>query len=209
MNAFNLGNQLNSIVLSTRAALVSLSEHAELTFAAFDLAYGAVKNNTNETIELTIPVGWGADHLPISIQNKYTKQELLFKIQYLAFDQLAKNGVIQLVTIMEAMTEDILRAVLKKYPSKLAKDKKLSIGAVLEATTIEAVHSHAVDTVLNELAYRSATEFAEAVHKLTDITLMEFPAFHRYLEVKATRDVHIHNRGFANTIYIRKSGLLL
>ncbi|MCA9408486.1 MAG: hypothetical protein KC733_07340 [Candidatus Omnitrophica bacterium] len=35
--------------------------------------------------------------------------------------------------------------------------------------------------------------------------LLEIPAFHQYVEVKATRDIYIHNQGIANQIYIEKS----
>jgi hypothetical protein len=77
---------------------------------------------------------------------------------------------------------------------------------VLEAGSIEAIHIHAVDTVLNELAYESPAEMAKTVEKQIGLNPLECPAFQRYLEIRATRDVHIHNRGIANKTYIRKAG---
>lgn len=48
-------------------------------------------------------------------------------------------------------------------------------------------------------------EYAEAVEKLLSADLNGCGAYHKYVEVKATRDIHIHNSGIANEIYVRKS----
>jgi hypothetical protein len=68
------------------------------------------------------------------------------------------------------------------------------------------VHLRATDALLNELGYKSPAEFAESLQHLLSVNLLECPAFHRYMEVKATRDIHIHNRGVANDVYLRKAG---
>lgn len=71
---------------------------------------------------------------------------------------------------------------------------------------MEVIHAHAIDALLNELSYKSPTEYAEFIQKLIGMNLLECTAFHKYVELKATRDVYIHNRGFANDIYLRKAG---
>lgn len=78
--------------------------------------------------------------------------------------------------------------------------------AVFDSKSIEEVHIRASDTLLNELAYKSPQEFSEALNSLLSINLLECPAFHKYMELKATRDIYIHNRGVANEIYLRKAG---
>jgi len=206
MMNLDLGNHLNRVVRATRGFLFRQSELAQLTFGAFDIAYRRVQEDQREEIELQYPVGWTADQKPIPSTRKYSKQELLTQYQFLAADQLSQNGILHLVTIMEAMAEDLLRAVYLKYPEKLGADKKINIGAVLQVTSLEALRAHAVDTVLNENAYSSPKEHARAIRKLMGINLLECTAFHRYIELKATRDVYIHNRGYANKTYIRKAG---
>jgi hypothetical protein len=206
MTTVDIGNQLNRIVSSARAILFRQGELAQLTYGAFDIASRKVREDASETIEIVFPVGWNADHTPINSTRAYSKQELLNQYQFLALKQLASNGILHLVTIIEAMTEDLLRTVFMKYPQKLGSDTKISVGAVLEATSIEAVHAHAVDTMLNKLAYKSPADFADEVRKQMGITLLECTAFHRYMELKATRDVYIHNRGIANKVYVDKAG---
>ncbi len=206
MTTIDLGNQLNKLACAARGTLFRQSELAQLTYGAFDIAYRKVQDDSNEVVELSFPVGWTADHKPISSTKKYSKQELLTQYQFLAINQLASNGILHLVTIVEAMTEDLLRAVFLKYPHKLGSDTKVTVGSILECNSIEAVHAHAVETLLNRLAYKSPAEFADEVEKQMGINLLECGAFHRYMEIKATRDVYIHNRGMANKTYVRKAG---
>ena len=107
---------------------------------------------------------------------------------------------------MEAMLGDIVRAVTIRYPQKIGSKRTVSLQIVLESTSVEEIHLRATDALLNDLSYKSPLEFAESLEQLLSINLMECPAFHRYIEVKATRDIFIHNRGIANDIYVRKSG---
>lgn len=206
MTTLDLGNRLNQIVLTARGILFRQSELAQLTYGAFDIAYRKVQADESETVELVYPVGWTAQRQPITATRKYSKQELLTQYQFLAINHVASNGIVHLVTIIEAMTNDLLRAIFAKYPQKLGSDRKIPIGVVLESTSIEGIHSQAIDALLNDFAYKSPTDYAEAIDKQTGINLRECTAFHRYVELKATRDVYIHNRGMANRTYVRKAG---
>lgn len=206
MNTNDLGNQLNKIVNAARGAVFKQSELTQLTYGAFDIAFRKVQADQAETIEVTFPIGWTADNQPLNHTKKYSKQELLAQYQFLGLNLLAVNAIVHLVTLIEAMANDLLRAVISKHPQKLGSDKKISLGIVLGSTSIEIIHGHAIDALLNELAYKSPKEYAESVANLMGINLLECSAFHKYIELKATRDVYIHNRGFANDIYVRKAG---
>lgn len=206
MTATNLGNQLNQIVTSARNTMFDQGELAQLTYGAFDIAARGMQSMEQEEIVVTFPVGYNPDKTPIQSTRTYRKEQLLSKYQFLAFHQLSVNALVQLVTIVETMLGDIVRAVVVRYPQKLGGKRNLSIQTVLESTSIEEVHLRATDALLNELAYKSPTEFSEAMQQLLSVNLLECPAFHRYMEVKATRDIFIHNRGIANDVYIRKAG---
>lgn len=202
----NLGNKLYRVVNDAKNALFNQGELAQLSYGAFDTAAIAMQSSGDEEIEVTFPVGWRPDKQPILSTRKYQKDELLQRYQFLAFHQLSVNGLVQLVTIVETMISDIIRAVILKYPQKLSSKRTVKLQSVLEASTIEEVHLRATDALLNELAYKSPVELAEAVQPLLSINLLECPPFHRYMEIKASRDIFIHNRGIVNDIYIRKSG---
>ena len=206
MSDAGIGDELNRLVAGAKGALFSQAQLAELTYAAFDIAANNVQNSPLQEITLSYPVGWRADRQPVSSSWTYPKEELIAQYRYLAFHQLAVNGLFQLTAISEALLGDVVRALIRKYPHKLGGKRSMPLQAVLEASTLEEVHMRVADQLLNELSYKSPAEFAESLQSLLSINLLECPAFHKYVEVKASRDIFIHNRGIANEIYVRKSG---
>lgn len=206
MTSQNLGNQLNQIVLAAKHAMFDQGELAQLTYGAFDIAARSMQSMEQEEIEFTFPVGYNPDKTAISSTRTYRKEQLLSKYQFLAFHQLSVNALVQLVTLVETMLSDVARAVVVRYPHKLGGKRSVPIQTILESTSLEEVHVRATDALLNELAYKSPAEFAESLQQLLSVNLLECPAFHRYMEIKATRDIFVHNRGIANDVYFRKAG---
>jgi len=205
MSTPNLGNQLNKIVRDARHSMFDQGELAQLTYGAFDIAARDIQEMQQEEVEVSFPVAYRADRTTVPSTRAYRKEQLLSKYRFLAFHQLSVNALVQLVTLVETMLGDVVRAVVVRYPQKLGAKRNISIQAVLESTSLEEVHLRATDTLLNELAYKSPSEFAESVQPLLSTNLLECPAFHRYVEVKATRDIFIHNQGIANDVYVRKA----
>lgn len=206
MTQSNLGNQLYEIVDGAKAALFEQGELAQLTYGAFDIAARALDGWDQDEISVSFPIGYSADKQPITTNRSYRKAELLGRYQFLAFEQLAVNGVIQLVTITDAMLGDIVRAVVLRYPGKLGGKRQIPMQDVLQAQSVEEIHLRATDLLLNDLSYKSPAEFAQQMEAILAVNLLECPAFHKYIEIKATRDIHVHNRGIANDIYVRKAG---
>jgi hypothetical protein len=201
----NFGNLLNRIINGARALLFDQAELAELTYGAFDIAAAALRQSPEETITISFPVGWRADNQAMPGTRSYKKDGLIGRYQLLAFQQLPVNSLIQIVIITEAMLADIVRFIVLKYPQKLGVKRTLPMQMILESASLDDIHLRATDALLNELSYKSPSEFADEVKGLLGVNLLECPAFHRYVEIKATRDIFIHNRGVANSTYARKA----
>ena len=206
MSTINIGNVLYRMVSAAKGALFDQGELAQLNYGAFDVVANNLSAAENEAIEVSFPVGYRPDRTPITSTRAYRKEDLLRRYQYLAFHQLPLNCLVQLVTIVEALLSDIVRAVVARYPQKLGAKRTVSLQLVLEATTLEDVHFRATDALLNDLSYKSPVEFAESLSSLLSLNLLECPAFHKYVELKACRDIYIHNRGVVNDTYLRKAG---
>ena len=202
----NFGNQLNQIIDWAISALFTQGELAQLSYNAFDHIATAYKSTTQEEIELSFPIGYSPSKSPILHKTNYKKEELIAKYAFLSNNQLSINGIYQLVTIVEAMLGDITRVIILKYPKKLGNKRKISSEVLLSASSIAEIHHHTINTILNELSYKSPKDFVESIKDLISINFLECPAFHKYIEVKATRDIYIHNRGVANEIYYTKAG---
>jgi hypothetical protein len=208
MNTF--GNKLNILIRSAKQSLFLQGEMAQLTYLSFEKNVEWI--NTLEegtTIPISYPLGYRADHTPIMSDPKnYTKKELTERYAHLGLNKLPIDSIFQLVTIVETLLNDILKSILIEYPNKIPSNKKVDIGCILSSSSIEQAKLIIVDNILNEIAYKSPKDYASEFDKYTGVNLLENPVFHKYIELKATRDIHIHNAGKANDIYTTKSGVL-
>jgi len=207
MTTTDIGNELYSLVNTTRLAIFVQGELAQLTYNAFGIATRQIEASQDDSFDVTFPIGWTAGNQPIAHTRQYTKQELLERYRYLGLNLLPVNAIFSLVTLIESMMNDVIRTVVRKYPHKIGSKKEIPLGIILGAPSIEVIHEYAIDNLLNDLTYKSPIEFAKAVEGLIDIKLLESGAFHKFVELKATRDVYMHNRGIANDTYRRKAGL--
>ena len=206
MTDIGIGNTLNQIVCANRNAMFEQGEFAQLTYGAFDQATRGMDESGDEEFQVTFPVGYRPDRTAMSTTRTYKKDQLLGRYQYLAFHQLSINGIFQLVTLVESLLGDVLRQIIVRYPQKLGSKRQIPLQHVLESKSIEEVHLRATESLINDLSFKGPTDFSRDFEDLTGLRLLECPAFQRYVEVKATRDIYIHNRGVANDTYVRKSG---
>jgi hypothetical protein len=201
-----LGNLLYRLVAGARHALFNQGELAQLTYGAFDVIASNVRRDETNSIDISYPVGYRPDKTAIFSTRSYSKEELLGRYQFLALAQMPVNGIGQLVTIVEALLGDVLRSVVVRHPQKLGAKRTIPLETILEAQSLEEIHIKATDNLLNDLSYKSPREFAESLQSLLSVNLLECAAFHRYVELKATRDIHVHNRGYVNDTYSKKAG---
>ncbi|APZ47661.1 hypothetical protein BW723_15790 [Polaribacter reichenbachii] len=204
------GNRINDLIQVNKSLLFLQGEMAQLTYLSFEQNIKWINNlEEGATIPISYPLGFKADNTAImSTPRNYTKDELTEKYAHLGMNKLPIDAIFQLVTIMETLMNDILRTILIEYPSKIPSKKKVDIDCVLNASSLEQAKITIIDGILNEIAYKSPKDYASEFEKYTSVKLLENPVFHKYIELKATRDIHIHNGGTANEIYLIKSGVV-
>jgi len=200
-----LGDAVYKIIVSEKDRIYQVGEDIQLAYFAFSNQAVWIKNGKEEKIKFKFPVGQKADRTHILSEKEYTKDQFFDKYKELAEYGLMVDGVYQLVTIVESMFLRLLSEILTAYPKKIGGKKSISISEVLECESIDAVHKKVLSGFLNELAYKSPKDFAESVSDIFSFNLLEIPYFHGYIEVKATRDIFIHNNGVINESYLRKS----
>jgi hypothetical protein len=204
------GNRINEIIQNNKSLLFLQGEMAQLTYLSFEQNVkwvNALEEGT--TIPISYPLGYRADNTPImSHPRNYSKEELIERYDHLGLNKLPIDAIFQLVTIMETLLNDILRMILVEYPSKIPSKKKVDIDCILSSSSIEQAKLSIIDGILNEFAYKSPRDYAAEFENYTSVKLLENPVFHKYIELKATRDIHIHNSGIANDIYLTKSGVV-
>ena len=202
----DIGNKIYQRIGLAKKALFAEGELMKLTHTALKNEASKIENSRREEIKKYYPIGYSQSKGTIFKDCTYKKQELINKYKYLIKKQLAINGIYSLVTIIEALMGDILRMVIVKFPEKISSNKTINYGIVLSKSSIEEIHLHVIDKFLHELAYTSPEEFSKECKKLLSVDLLEeCPAFYKYIEIKATRDIYLHNQGIANGTYIQKA----
>ena len=199
------GDKLNERVFTTRNLLFVQGETSELTYQAFKYSEKLVTDSENEIITVTYPIGFRPDNTPMNATSEYKKEDLVNRYKFLVLNQLPINGIYQLVMLIEALLVDLLRMTMTEFPGKISNKKKVDAEIILECNSIEEIKLYLINSILNELVYKSPKDFSEEFEKYTGVNLLEKPAFHHYIELKATRDIYIHNLGVANEIYITKA----
>lgn len=201
----NIGNKLNSIVYDARSALFRQGEVATLTSIAFEEIVKSINERQEEELTFSYPIGFKPDKTPLLNDKAYFKKDLIDKYRSLANEQLAINSIYQILTIIEAMLSDVTREIILRYPNKIGGNKQVSTKAILKSGSLTEIHLHVVNKILNELSYKSPKDYAKDVEDYLSINLLECNVFEKYVEIKATRDIYIHNRGIVNEVYIEKT----
>jgi hypothetical protein len=108
------------------------------------------------------------------------------------------------VSQFERFVFDLLRLWLTEYPGNLA-GNQLKFRTVLDAVDREAIVASVVQKEMHGLAYQRVADWFEYLEKLAKLGCPTRDEIERLAEIKASRDVLVHNNGIANAIYIDKS----
>lgn len=206
MKTSTIGNDLYNIANRAWLNYFKLGELIQLSHEAFKYAIEKVDGIDYNPIVLTFPIGLDSTGQAMMGESNYNKDQLIALYKGLSENDLPLNGIYSLVTGTEALLGDIVRTIILAYPKKLEGKRTISLDKIVNCQSIESVHSVAADSLIHDLTYKSPKEFAESITNIISFDLLQIPAFHQYIEVKATRDIYIHNQGIANDIYISKAG---
>jgi len=113
---------------------------------------------------------------------------------------------VQLVTIFDAFLFDFLRLLLTNDPRHLAQKKQIEVGVALSAADRAALVLLIAERELNELKYDRPKVWFDYMDKIVKLKCPTEDEIERIAEMKAARDLIIHNSGIVNKIYMDKAG---
>jgi len=126
--------------------------------------------------------------------------------------ELYENFIVSAVSQFESTLFEVLRLVIIAYPKKLTlniqgvqTDRNVPLEVLLQSSSLDGALAEVIRRRINSISYASPQAYLEYLNRIAGITITD-PSFHDYLEIKATRDLIIHNAGIINDIYIQKSG---
>jgi hypothetical protein len=126
--------------------------------------------------------------------------------------ELYENFIVSAISQLESFLFETLRLVLIAYPHKLKInvkgleiDRSVPLDSLLGKDDLQAVLEEIIESRIVSISYANPKTYLQFVGKLAGIDV-EDTAFEEYLEIKATRDLLIHNAGIANALYLSKAG---
>jgi len=117
-----------------------------------------------------------------------------------------------MVSTTESFLFEVLEHVLRLYPRKLTVTpqgnqvgRDIPIALLFESPDLPALVRSVIQSRLHSLAYASPRQYLAYFKEVTGVNTEE-QAFSAFIEIKATRDLIIHNRGVINDVYLGKAG---
>jgi hypothetical protein len=111
----------------------------------------------------------------------------------------------QFVSLFEDYVFDLLRLWLAAHPQSLLR-KQVEVSVVLNAPDKAAILLAVADKELNELKYGRVADWFAYLHRLVRIDCPSVDEIERLAEIKASRDILVHNKGIVNATYLSKAG---
>jgi hypothetical protein len=128
------------------------------------------------------------------------------------YRELFENLVVTAISHFESFLFTVLQLVLLTHPKKLTLNvrgmdikKEIPLNILLDANNREDALYEVIERQLNALSYAAPKAYLEYLKSVTGVDTTD-PAFADYIEIKATRDVLIHNAGIVNDVYLSKVG---
>lgn len=111
----------------------------------------------------------------------------------------------QFVSCFEDFVFGLLRHWLTAFPHSLTK-RQIDFGSILRARDKTAIILVIVEKELNELKYERVSDWFAYMNRLVKLDCPTNEEIEQIAEIKASRDILVHNAGLVNSLYVSKAG---
>jgi len=144
-----------------------------------------------------------------SISIAREKSEIMALLSKAADRDLLGQALIVGVALVEDYLVQSLFTILSWYPKKLSSgDRKVDLDVVLGSKCLEDLIGELISKRIHSIFYSSPADYFRSTEDTLSINIPENYK-HQYCEVKATRDLLVHNSGIINSQYLAKAGKLV
>jgi len=125
--------------------------------------------------------------------------------QHYVTDYLLGSTFQHFVSLFESFFFDLLQLWLTYYPRSLS-NRQVPFGEILDAPDKDAVTVAIVERKLNELRYERVADWFAYLDEIMRLACPASGTIEALAEIKASRDILVHNKGIVNTVYLSKAG---
>jgi hypothetical protein len=174
---------------------------------AIDRQHGALTKRKRTKLKVVFPSHRGG------VTETKTDKAFIAKLLQRSLDfDIYKHSLVAAVSAIEDALSNILRTVLQRFPERLNAtaggekvDKTVKLSMILESPDLEELRRRLVERRVLQILYESPHDYQEIFRTITGFKISE-AVRSTYVEIKATRDVVIHNKGIINNTYLEKVG---
>ncbi len=142
------------------------------------------------------------------ILSRRKNKDIINTIKFHADRGLFETFIVTMVSRMETHLQDCLRHAIEAFSEKisvLAGEKPhIPLELVLCAGDKQQILASFIDLKCKDLMFQSPQDYIKRFEKVLSVELPD-DLVKKYIEIKATRDVLIHNQGITNELYLRKA----
>lgn len=163
-----------------------------------------LKSHKNAKLHYEVPVVSGE-----TIVVARRKSKIISLLKEAINRDLYSQTLIAAVATTEDYLSKSLTTILTWYPQKLSsgEGKKVDFSLVLESEDIDKLIQKVIFNQIYSIFHSSPIKYFEALKKIFAINF-SVKLKQEFSEVKATRDLLVHNSGVINSLYLKKSGKL-
>lgn len=116
----------------------------------------------------------------------------------------ASTLVTTLVSDVEHFFASAVSTALRLHPKKMGR-QEFKLSDILSASSIDELVDRAAEIVLNRIAYEKPSDYLEKFSEILSIDPSAIaPLWSPFIELKARRDLGVHNNWTVNDTYVRK-----
>lgn len=145
---------------------------------------------------------------------KRNKTELSALFERFANEELFANLLVTAVSRFEFYLSDVLAEFLRRYPQKLATGlkggdsaKSVPMQLVVNAENLSELLEELIKLRIQTVFYAEPKEYCLYFNAVSELGIAE-ETFHPFFEIKASRDLIVHNSLVVNELYRKKAGIL-
>jgi hypothetical protein len=174
---------------------------------SIDELHAQIKLRKKKRLRVTIP---SYDGKLMEVMG--TKEEINAILAESLESTIYQQAYIASVSIVEDCLTTCLRQSLRKHPQKLnlsidgeKAEKTVSLDLVINAADISSLIDGLISTRILKIMYDRPANYFKHLKAIAGIEL-ESAIQQEFIEIKASRDVFVHNQSIANLLYVEKSG---
>lgn len=143
---------------------------------------------------------------------KRNPTELSTLFNRFANQELYENLLVSSVSRFEFYLSDVIGQFLRHFPKKLSigpkggdSGKQVPIQLLVDAGDLDALRDDVIDLRLQAIFHADPKEYCTYFNAVSELGI-RLEDFGQFFEIKATRDLIVHNSLMVNDLYIKKAG---